>query len=880
MRSLNWRQPNMRRLRAWLCTLRERRSLPPWNTAFPQDRRLVPFAVRQYYPYRHVFVSRDNAHIGKGIPMRRQLVAVLIIICIISTMALAHAQAATHNGDRASFQTDERNIEDREKSLSSARSPADTCAILTDLARTYASAGRMDKLADTIVRIEQSCPNTDIRQIMWSVVVAKDQKPILADTLSALLASHRELSGARVYLAGLYVELGRKDDAGKSMKEAMEAAWNDLTKFQNVWLHSRFDASYTKELKQTIARRMLELDPKSREAALQVMWGYVEAGKTDDAVKTARHIVKETESGQALWSAAGVLNQAEKWSEAADAYKKSGQLAEANIADSFSYAHACIMAGRAQDGISIYKGVIAKNPSDNIRNEAFRGIYQVYADQKLYDKMVGVLMEAEERIADPNIASQVIYPSTMPDDVKRPLKDAIIAALKRSKGHPVTQIVLAMLYRECEQKQLARDTIRLVAAQYPKDAGVLRLVMTQCRCYPELQQLGIDVGRSVVKLEPDNATNWTLLTAFYMDANMALDGVQTARIIVSRWPGDCVAVSSAASVFEHFKQWDEAIDARTKAVAAAKEAANAFRFELARTYKAAGRDSQAISVCRQVIAQTKPNDTVKSLCRGMLAEMALQGGSSAEDAIQPLVDAAKAGSDIPFYNVLLELGNLDGVKLQALADGLETAISQHKDLFLCKILLGSIYERLGRQADARSLILQSLPGITSVPVLEYVVVNCTNCKDNVAAIDVSKRMAELDTAESPLGKQFLARSYMQAGQTDMAVQTAGKISSGHPDDPASLYAAGELLCDAEKYDEAEQTLNRAVSKVDESSAPDSPQSVRIKLDSWRALGNMFRRAGNKEKETLYLRMMLTVPDSDESRKWAEGRLAELGAAAE
>lgn len=768
--------------------------------------------------------------------------------------------------------------EDLEKNLSDAKTSVDRCRILLDLENMYANERKLDRLADTVIRREESCPGEDSSDLWVVRGMSKENRSEFVDILGRIVYIRDRLAGTKLGLAKLCVELERKDDAAKYLTLAMKAAWDDQTIFGRVWRYVAYNVSVPDRLRNQIAARMHELDPKDKDAAMRVLWYCQDSKDAQGAIRAARDIAKEISDGEALLAAANVLAKAEEWLEAADAFKQSGKLNEMNWPDCHTYARACSKAGRAYEAVKVYHQLLSISNTDGDRSYAYWSMCEIYQDRKDYSHMAQMLIESQDPSPDGHWGWQVMR-SFAPDSAK-PLADALAEQLKGSDKHPVSLLQLSQIYWDTQRYELSRDLVKKVAADYPRDHYILGLVMDSCMRDRELRLVGVAVGRNVVKLPPVSKTNWLRYAMLCDYAKLGDEAVEAARALVQGWPNDWSSTINTVSIFRNYGRWDDAIDAAKKAIAANPDSRDFSEFTLAQTYSACGRYSEAGSICRKLVAEGK-NENMKSQCKVLLALMAAKDAeSSTNDGVRSLVDAIKAGNERPIVSVLSSIIFNQSSKegLEALVRGLEAVPPADRISPLYNVLVGPLYDYMGRQVEARRLCTAAvISKVNNADLLYYIYEICVRTKDGALAVDVCKRLVKVKP-DDYRSFESLAGAYHLAGQKDLARSTARSYAKKFRDDPVAIWSAGDVLAGWNNVDEAEAMMDRAIKKADELAASGRPVSRNIRENAWGSLQVMYYRTGQKVKEIECVRKLLAVPPNPENLPFLERRLSELRAA--
>jgi tetratricopeptide (TPR) repeat protein len=279
-----------------------------------------------------------------------------------------------------------------------------------------------------------------------------------------------------------------------------------------------------------------------------------------------------------------------------------------------------------------------------------------------------------------------------------------------------------------------------------------------------------------------------------------------------------------------------------------------------------------------LIADTKI-EYVKSQCQGILAHVGTKvPGSSLEDGTRALVEAMKAGEEGPVLRVLGELTfkQTSRGRMATLVKRLEVVPPADRQVPLYSALLGGLYDALGRQKDALSLIEPVLPKIASFNLLDCLKRIAIDQRDGALDLAVCGQLVKTRPGDWQ-SLNDLAVAYYLTGQKDKCCDIARSLAKRFRDDPDAVRTAGDTLMGGGSYKEAEALLNQSIKKADELAALGAPSNRNIRRDVWSSLRELYRRTGNKAKEIEYIRKLLTVPNNEQNLPYFNRRLRELGA---
>ena len=383
------------------------------------------------------------------------------------------------------------------------------------------------------------------------------------------------------------------------------------------------------------------------------------------------------------------------------------------------------------------------------------------------------------------------------------------------------------------------------------DGDTLRLIARACQRHKSLHQLGIDICRALVAREPDSFSNALCLADLYRHAGREFFAIREARRIVRKWRDDGLAMARAAYIFKRFGYWDDAIDAWQKAILDRSRSTDAWKLELVETCISAGRGNEARAMCEDLLSNTK-NDVIRSLCRKKLAEMSVNGSLAEGDfdkLAATLIEAEKNGDSEVVRNVLCRLlqGELSAASPPDLSKALAATVEGNPELVDCRLLLAGLYADLGEAAKANAIVTGVLQETTATSPLMHVADICAKRNDWPLAIQIQKRLIELEPDNYSL-RSGLAAAYFASGDQSAGLAEVRNAIDLCADDAWGLFYIGTELRRAAEYDRAIDVYTRALQVYDDLDPPKPAHLDNLEWSCLRGLMVIYQQRGDLQKQ--------------------------------
>ena len=312
------------------------------------------------------------------------------------------------------------------------------------------------------------------------------------------------------------------------------------------------------------------------------------------------------------------------------------------------------------------------------------------------------------------------------------------------------------------------------------------------------------------ELEPDVSDAVTLLAQAYTGAGQLSEAAAMLKNVVADQPQ---FYPTLAEIYERQQRWGDAADAYQKA---AGNSPRNYGLKMRWAYALLNADGPGQPErARDLLAEVVRDNPADGQALFLLAEAQRRTNDldGAEATARRLIAVNPKGTSGPY--VLAGVFEQRG-QYQRVVDTLQPIVSsgaaEDSDLKSLLVRLASAYEELGQFDQAISTFERARQASPSDPALDaYLVQANLAAKRPAAAVELARRAHARHPGDLRLAR-LEAEALRQHGEIDAGVTVLQEAVRAHADDPVAYAALAELYTNAERYADAERTLEDAGTK--------------------------------------------------------------------